>query len=215
MLRTRGKAHKIISHAVAEDPDIEWSTISKKLISNYGATKGNMDANIKITQLEMKEEETVGEYLARSRTLIKTKLKDRNQWLMDYNDTDAFHVCNRINKARLRSCMLPRVQKYSSYKEFFDSIEEEWDRGYIMEDDFIEKPKQEFNELQYWEEQTPEDQQEMMIQAEICQIFQKYGRQPPPYGQYRGQRPTDSRQYSGKPYRGGGYRSSAPRMSVP
>ena len=99
MLRTISKEHEIISHTVAEDPDVEWSTISKKLISNYRATKGNIDANIKITQLEMKEEETVGEYLARYRTLIKTKLKTRSQWLSDYNDIDAFHVCNRINKA--------------------------------------------------------------------------------------------------------------------
>ena len=44
--------------------------------------------------------------------------------------------------------MLPQVHKYSSYKEFFNSIEEEYDRGYIMEDDFIEKPKQEVNDIQ-------------------------------------------------------------------
>ena len=55
----------------------------------------------------------------------------------------------------------------------------------------------------------------MMIQAEICQIFQKYGRQPLPYGQYRGQKPSDKRQYGKKSYRGGGYRHSAPRMSAP
>ena len=74
MLQTRGKAHEIISHAVAEDPDVEWSTISKKLISNYGTIKGNIKANVKITKLQMKDEETLGEYLARARTLIKPNL---------------------------------------------------------------------------------------------------------------------------------------------
>ena len=72
MLRSRGKAHKIISNAVAEDSDIEWSTISKKLISNYGTIKGNIEANVKLTKLQMNEE-TLGEYLARARTLITRK----------------------------------------------------------------------------------------------------------------------------------------------
>ena len=64
MLRTRGKAHEIVSHAVAEDPDVEWSTISKKLISNYGTIKGNIKASVKITKLQMNDDETLGEYLA-------------------------------------------------------------------------------------------------------------------------------------------------------
>ena len=64
MLRTRVKAHEIISHAVAEDLDVEWSTISKKLISNYGTIKGNIEANVKITKLQMKDDKTLGEYLA-------------------------------------------------------------------------------------------------------------------------------------------------------
>ena len=106
MLRTRGKAHEIISHAVAEDPDVEWSTISKKLISNYGTIKGNIEASVKITKLQMKEEETLGEYLAQARTLIKTKLKHPSQWHTEYNDTDAFHMCNRLNKPRLKYHML-------------------------------------------------------------------------------------------------------------
>ena len=116
MLRTRGKAHEIISHVVAEDSDVKWSTISKKLVSNYRSTRGSIKANIKIAQLQMLEEETVGEYLARSRTLIKTKLKDHTQWNSEYNDTDAFHICNGISKPRLQSCMLPRIHRYSSTK---------------------------------------------------------------------------------------------------
>ena len=64
MPRFRGKAHKIISHAVAEDLDIEWSMISKKLISNYGFTKSSIEANLKITKLQMLEEKMLGEYLA-------------------------------------------------------------------------------------------------------------------------------------------------------
>ena len=46
----------------------------------------------------------------------------------------------------------------------------------MMEDDFKEKPKQEVNDIHYWDEQIPEDPQDMMIQAEVCQIYQRYGR---------------------------------------
>ena len=187
----------------------------QKLISNYRATRGNIDANIKITQLEMKDQETLGEYLASFRTLIEMKLKNLTQWNTEYNDTDTFHVCKGINKPRLRSHMLPHVHKYSSYREFFNNIEEEWDQGYIMEDDFMENPKQEVNKIQHWDEQTSNDTQDMLIQVEICHIFQKYGRQPPPFGQYRGQRPHDHRQYNGKPYRGGGHRPKTPRPFTP
>ena len=145
MLRSRGKAHKIISHAVAKDPDVEWSTISQKLISNYGTIKGNIEANVKLTKLQMNEDETLGKYLARARMLIKTKLKNPAQWHTEYNDTDAFHVCNGLIKPRLKFCMLSRVHKQRSYKELFKNIEEEWRIGYFMEEDFADLPKQEVN----------------------------------------------------------------------
>ena len=34
LLRSRGKVHKIISHAIEEDPDVEWSDIKRKFMSN-------------------------------------------------------------------------------------------------------------------------------------------------------------------------------------
>ena len=75
MLCSRGKAHEIISHAVAEDPDVEWSDIKRKLTSNYGSMQSRIKASVKISKLLMISDETVGEYLARARTLIKLKIK--------------------------------------------------------------------------------------------------------------------------------------------
>ena len=37
MLRSRGKVHEIIHHALQEDADIEWSVIKRKLTTNYGS----------------------------------------------------------------------------------------------------------------------------------------------------------------------------------
>ena len=203
MLRTRGKAHEIVSHAVTEDPDVEWSTISKKLISNYGTIKGNIEAKVKITKLQMKDDEPLGEYLAQTRTLIKTKLKNPLQWHTEYNDTDAFHVCNGLNKPRLKYHMLSRVHKMDSYKDLFANIEEEWSHGYFIEEYFAEEPKQEVNEIQSWDEQAPKDPQEALMYTEINYVYHKHGRQPPPYTSYQGSRP----QGSGHPFtrgRGGG-----------
>ena len=38
--------------------------------------------------------------------------------------------------------------------------------GYFIEENFAEHPKQEVNEIQSWDDQTPEDLQEVIIQAE-------------------------------------------------
>ena len=86
---------------------------------------------------------------------------------MEYNDTDVFHVCNGLNKPRLKYRMLSRMHKQDSYKDLFTNIEEEWGHGYFIEENFAEEPKQEVNEIQSWDEQAPEDPQEALMQAEI------------------------------------------------
>ena len=53
LLQSRGKAHKIISHAIAEDPDVEWLDIKRKLTSNYGSTRSGIKASVKISKLSM------------------------------------------------------------------------------------------------------------------------------------------------------------------
>ena len=80
MLHSRGKVHEIIHHALAEDADIEWSVIKRKLTSNYGSTRSGIEASVKILKLSMNSEETVGEYLARAKTLVKSKIKDVTSW---------------------------------------------------------------------------------------------------------------------------------------
>ena len=98
LLHSRGKAHEIISHAIAEDP---------------------------ISKLSMTSEETVGEYLTRARTLVKLKIKNIAMWHSEFDEADAYHICNRLLKTGLKSRMLRRVSQFKTYKEFFNTIEDE------------------------------------------------------------------------------------------
>ena len=139
MMRTRGKVHKSIHHTLQEDTNVEWSAIKRKLTSNYGSTRSGIEASIKISKLSMNSEETVGEYLARAKTLVKSKLKETTAWHHDIDKADAYHVCNRIIKTGLKSRMLRRLSQFKSNKDLFNNIEEEWDQSYFMEDDFASK----------------------------------------------------------------------------
>ena len=65
--------------------------------------------------------------LARARTLIKSKIKDITMWHSDFDQADAYHICNRLLKTGLKSRMLRRVSKFKTYKEFFNDIEDEWE----------------------------------------------------------------------------------------
>ena len=108
LLHSRGKVHEIIHHAIVEDADMEWSVIKKKLTSNYGSTRSRIKASVKISKLSMNSKETVGEYLARAKTLVKSKIKDSTSWNSDIDEADMYHVCNRLLKAGLKSRMLQR-----------------------------------------------------------------------------------------------------------
>ena len=154
MMRARGKVHKIIHHLLQEDADIEWSAIKRKLTSNYRSTRSGIEASVKISKLSMNSEETVGEYLARAKILIKSKLKDATAWHHDIDEADTYrhiqtHVCNGISRTGLKSRMLRRLSQFKSYKDLFNNIEEEFDQSYFMEDDFASK------------EDTPTQQQKL------------------------------------------------------
>ena len=84
----------------------------------------------------MNSEEKVGEYLARAKTLVKSKLKDATAWHHDIDEADTYHVCNGIIKTGLKSRMLRRLSQFKSYKDLFNNIEEEWDQSYFIEDNF-------------------------------------------------------------------------------
>ena len=87
----------------------------------------------------MNSEETVGEYLTRAKTLVKSKLKEATAWHHDIDEADAYHVCNGTIKTGLKCRMLRRLSQFKSYKDLFNNIEEEWDQSYFMEDDFANK----------------------------------------------------------------------------
>ena len=127
LLCSTGKAHENMSHAIAEDADMKWSVIKRKHTSNYGSTRGGIEASVKISKLAMSSEETVGEYLARARTLVKSKIKDSAMWHSDFDEADTYHICNRLLKTGLKSRMLRRVSKFKTYKEFFNNIKDEWE----------------------------------------------------------------------------------------
>ena len=178
VMRARGKVHKIIHHTLQEDADIEWSAIKRKLTSNYGSTQSGIEASVKISKLSMNSEETVGKYLTRAKTLVKSKLKDATAWHHDIDKADAYHVCNRIIKAGLKSRMLRRLSQFKSYKDLFNNIEEEWDRSYFMEDDFASKEDNpntatEVDEINTWNETTTDDPIEAEMLAEVNEVYHK------------------------------------------
>ena len=94
--------------------------IKRKLTSNHGSTRSGIEASVKISKLTMKSEETVDKYLVRTKTLVKSKIKDATSWHRDIDEADAHHVCNRLIKTGLKSRMLRRVS-------LFNNIEEEWE----------------------------------------------------------------------------------------
>ena len=67
----------------------------------------------------MNSEETVGEYLARAKILVKSKLKDATAWHHDIDKGDAYHVYNGIIKTGLKSRMLRRISQFKTYKDLF------------------------------------------------------------------------------------------------
>ena len=75
----------------------------------------------------MNSEETVGKYLTRAKTLVKSKLKDARSWHQDIDEADAYHVCNGLIRTGLKSRMLMRVSQFKTYKDLFNNIEEEWE----------------------------------------------------------------------------------------
>ena len=135
----------------------------------------------------MNSEETVGEYLARTKTLVKSKLKDATAWHHNIDEADTYHVCNRIIKTGLKSRMLRRISQFKTYKELFNNIEEEWDRSHFMEDDFTSKEDTpttatEVDEINTWNKTTMDNPVEAEILAEVNEVYHKYSRYPSHHG---------------------------------
>ena len=205
MLQSRGKVHEIIHHMLQEDADVEWSAIKRKLASNYGSTQSGIEASVKISKLSMNSEETVGEYLMRAKTLVKSKLKDATAWHHDIDEADAYHVCNGIIKTGLKSRMLRRISQFKTYKDLFNNIEDEWDQSYFMEDDFASKEDTpttatEVDKINAWNETITDDPVEAEILVEVNEVYHKYGRYPTHHGYWT---PGPRSQNSRAPFRGG------------
>ena len=204
LLHSRGKVHEIIHHAIAEDADVEWSVIRRKFTSNYGSTRSGIKASVKISKLSMNSEKTVSEYLARAKTLVKSKIKDATSWHQDIDEANAYHVCNRLIKTGLKSRMLRRVSQFKTYKELFNNIEDEWERSYFMEDDFAGKEDTpsaaaEVDEIHAWSEITTDYPVEAEMLAEVNE-YHKYGRYPTQHGYWT---PRPRLQNFRAPFRGG------------
>ena len=183
LLHSRGKVHEIIHHAIAEDLDVEWLVIKKKLTSNYRSTRSGVEASVKILKLSMSSKETVGEYLARAKTLIKSKRKDATFWNSDIDEADAYHICNRLLKVGLKSRMLQRVSQFKTYKELFNNIEDEWEQSYFMEDDFTGKKDTpsvaaEVDEIYAWNETTTDNPMEAEMLTEVNKVYHKLRQVP-------------------------------------
>ena len=126
----------------------------------------------------MSSDETVGEYLARARTLIKSKIKNRTMWHTEFNEADAYHMSNTFLKTGLKSRILRRVSQFKSYKNFFNYIEDEWEQSYFMEDDFAEQNNTqstptEVNDMYVWNKAIPEDQAEADMLAGVNKLYHR------------------------------------------
>ena len=184
---------------------MEWSVIKRKLTSNYGSTRSGIEASVKISKLSMNSEETVGEYLVRAKTSVKSKIKDATLWHSDIERADAYHICNRLLKTGLKSRMLQRVSKFKTYKDLFNNIEDEWEQSYFMEDDFAGKEDTpnaaaEVDEIYAWNKTTKDDPMEAEMLAEVNKVYQKYGRYPTQHGYWT---PRPRPQNFRAPFRGG------------
>ena len=179
--------------------------IKKKLTSNYRSTRSGIEASVKILKLSMNSEETVGKYLTRAKTLVKSKIKDATSWNSDIDEADAYHICNGLLKAGLKSRMLRRVSQFKTYKELFNNIEDEWERSYFMEDDFAGKEDTpsvaaEVDEIYAWNETTTDDPMEAEMLAEVNKVYHKYGKYPTQHGYWT---PRPRPQNFRAPFRGG------------
>ena len=219
LLRSRGKAHEIISHAIAEDLDVEWSDIKRKLMSNYGSTQSRIEASVKISKLSMSSDETVGEYLTGARTLIKSKIKNIAMWHTEFDEADAYHMCNRLLKTGLKSRILRRVSQFKTYTNFFDHIKDKWERSYFMEDDFAEQNNTqsttaEVDKIYTLNKAIPVDQTEADMLVEVNEVYHRYGRYPSQCDYWApGPRPQGTQ----APFRGGqgGQKPHFARHSTP
>ena len=176
LLHTRGKPHEIITHVIEDDPAAGWEGIKRKLTTNYGATKSRMDTGIQLKNMAMKENETLGKYLARARTLFKAKLKLDTQWDEEYDPSDMWYVVNGLTLTNLKNRINKKLNTYKSYKQCFDHIEEEWEKTHYLDGKYTNQTSSEVNKIQEWEETPTEDPQKQAFQAEINEVFQRYGR---------------------------------------
>ena len=114
-LQTRGKLHEIITHILEDDTEAGWTGIKRKLTSNYRTMKSRKDAGIQFKNISMKESKTVGEYLARARTLFKAKLRYTAQWTTEYDPSDMWNVINGLRPINLKTYILKKIANYKSY----------------------------------------------------------------------------------------------------
>ena len=167
-----------------------------------------------MSKFSMTSEETVGEYLTRARTLVKSKI-NTGIWNSEFDKADMYHICNRLLKTELKSRMLRKVSKFKTYKEFFNNIKDEWEQSYFMEDDFTGKEETksaaaEVDKIFTWNKATPDNHTKAEMLAEVKEVYHRYGRYPTQHGYWTpGPRPQGFR----APFRGGrgGQRPFNPR----
>ena len=153
----------------------------------------------------MNSEETVGKYLARAKTLVKSRLKDVTSWQQDIDEADAYHICNGLIKTGLKSRMLRRVSQFKTYKDLFNNIEEESEQSNFMEDDFAGKEDTpttatDMDKINAWNETTTDDPVEAELLVEVNEVYHKYSRYPTHHGYWT---PRPRPQNFRAPFRGG------------
>ena len=90
-----------------------------------------------------------------------------------------WYVMNGLTLTNLRNQINKKLSNYKMYKQCFDHIQEEWERTHYLDGEYANQNQSssEVNKILEWEETPSEDPQEQAFQAEVNEVFQKYGRQ--------------------------------------
>ena len=71
-----------------------------------------------------------------------------------------------------------KSHQQKSYKQCFNHIKEEWEKTHYLDGEYTSQNQNssEVNKIQEWEETPTDDPQEQAFQAEVNEVFQRYGR---------------------------------------
>ena len=89
-----------------------------------------------------------------------------------------WYVVNGLTLTNLKNHISKKLSSYKTYKQCFNHIKEEWEKTHYLDGEYTSQAQNssEVNKRLEWEETPADDPQEQAFQAEVNEVFQKYGR---------------------------------------